>query len=142
MEQDWEVPNCPLNSVALIKRLFPFYVHGCKYMQHNTDILHYPDGRKFRALFHENTCSIFIPSCLRIYVVEKGRRIENYFSVACLGPWDSLVLMVSLFSLFPISVSSGHILTSWEDTLWGYLFYLLCMCFFLSYKSGRVGIFL
>lgn len=128
IDQDWEVPNYPLNFVALIKRLFPFYVHGCKYMQRSTGILHY--GRKIRALFHQNTCStIFIPSFLRIYVVEKGRRIENYFSVACLGAWVSLSLSHGVVvSLFLVSVFSGHILTSWEDILWDYLF-VVCVLF-------------
>lgn len=107
--QNWEVPNYPLNFVALIKRLFPFYVHGCKYMQRSTDILHY--GRKIRALFHQNTYStIFIPSFLRIYVVEKGRRIEKLF-FCCLSGSLSLSLSFSwcrCFSFPSLCVQWSH----------------------------------
>lgn len=88
----------------------------------------------------KNTCSIFIPYCLHVYVVEKERRIEKYFSVACLGPSDSFFLMLSLFSRFfslRAVVTFSHL-----GKMYFEIISLLCMCFFLNYKSGRIGIFL
>lgn len=60
------------------------------------------------------TVSIFIPSCLYVHVLEKRRESESYFPVVWgLESLSSLFAVVPFLSLFPVSVSDGHIFTSW-----------------------------